>query len=117
MKSLAFSVLLLLLPCCLAARDRGQIEDVSPEVKAWVENLRDRNGVSCCATADGFKPQEVEWDIAERSYWVKIEGRWFNVPDEAVIHGQNRLGYAVVWYIHDEEYGFVIRCFLPGSET
>ena len=98
------------------ARDNGQDTHVSPDVKDWIEGLRDHLGVSCCATADGLRPQEVEWDIAAKRYRVKIEGAWLTVPDGSVIKEPNRLGYAVVW-IHEEPDGISIRCFLPGSAT
>src|SRR5262245_35767120 len=76
------------------ARDNGQYTDVSPDIKRWVEGLTDGQGRGCCATADGFRPEEVEWDTAENSYRVRIDGKWFVVPDGAVIKEPNRIGYA-----------------------
>ena len=96
------------------ARDNGQYSQVSPDIKKWVEGLTDRQGRGCCATADGFRPDEVDWDIAENSYRVMIGGKWFTVPDGAVIKETNRIGYALVWcYISNGS--VFIRCFLPGS--
>jgi hypothetical protein len=96
------------------AHDNGQYTQVSPEIKRWVEGLTDHQGRGCCATADGFRPEEVEWDTAENSYRVRIEGRWFSVPDTAVIKEPNRIGFAIVWYYVDSGKVY-IRCFLPGS--
>ena len=102
------------------AGDRGQYTQVSPDIKAWVERLTDQHGVNCCATADGVRPKEVEWDISANSYRVKLKGQWIPVPDEAVIKGPNRLGHAVVWFwleadfLTNEVYP-VVRCFLPGT--
>jgi hypothetical protein len=96
------------------ARDNGQYADVAPEIKTWIEGLTDHQGHGCCATADGFRPEEVEWDIAKGAYRVMISGHWINVPDGAVIKEPNRIGFALVWYYTDDG-AVVIRCFLPGS--
>lgn len=96
------------------ARDNGQYAQVSPDIKRWVEGLTDEKGRGCCATADGFRPDEVEWDMSENAYRVMISGQWFTVPDGAVIKQANRIGYALVWYYFDNG-ALMIRCFLPGS--
>ena len=64
--------------------------------------------------ADGFRPEEVEWDMTENAYRVMVAGQWFTVPDGAVIKQANRIGYALVWYYFDNG-ALTIRCFLPGS--
>ena len=108
------AVTMVLASAATQARDNGQYSQVSPDIKRWVEGLTDTQGRGCCATADGFRPDEVEWDIAENSYRAMIAGKWFTVPDGAVIKETNRIGYALVWYYMDN--GTVhIRCFLPGS--
>jgi len=96
------------------ARDNGQYTQVSPDIKRRVEGLTDDKGRRCCATADGFRPDEVEWDMSENAYRVMISGQWFTVPDGAVIKQANRIGYALVWYYFDNG-ALTIRCFLPGS--
>lgn len=96
------------------AHDLGQHAQVSPEINTWIEGLTDDKGRGCCATADGFKPEEVEWDMTQNAYRVMIGGEWFNVPDGAVIKEANKIGYAIVWYYKDSGKLF-IRCFLPGS--
>jgi hypothetical protein len=98
----------------IEARDNGQYTQVSPEVGKWVESLTDSRGVGCCATADGFRPEEVEWDTSDNSYRVRIDGRWFTVPENALIKEPNRIGFAIVWYYVDGS-TLHIRCFLPGS--
>lgn len=104
------------------ADDTGQNRQVSPEIEAWTEALTNQVGIGCCTTENGFRPAEVEWDISVNSYRVKLDGQWILVPDEAVIRGPNRLGYAAVWFEidHDidfEESTFEIRCFLPGAAS
>jgi hypothetical protein len=96
------------------AHDDGRYAQTDPSIKKWVEGLTDDQGAGCCATADGYAPEEVEWDIDTGKYRVRIDGKWVDVPDGAVIKEPNRLGYAVVWYWRG--YSTIhIRCFLPGS--
>lgn len=99
------------------ARDNGQYANVDPAIREWVQQLTDKEGHGCCATADGH-PAEYEWDTQGNRYRVRIEDEWYEVPAEAVIEEPNRLGYATVWYWWDwSEEGkktHHIRCFLPG---
>jgi hypothetical protein len=118
--SLAHVIALLLLVTLTAkvlARDYGQYRDIDPGLRQWIEALKDKTGKGCCETADGH-PAEYEWDIAGNRYRVRIEGEWYNVPEEAVIEGPNKLGYATVWYWIsweiDGKKTHHIRCFLPG---
>ena len=97
-----------------SARDMDKTDHNSPEVKAWVLSLKNGPGVACCATADGWRPQDVEWDVSRKGYRVKIEDHWVDVPDETVIHGPNKLGHAEVWYYHVNGLP-AVRCFLPGE--
>jgi hypothetical protein len=105
---------LLLAPLSASGRDLDHHDNVSPEIHAWVNGLKNQTGVSCCATADGWKPEAVEWDFDKHGYRVQIEGKWVDVADEAVIHGPNKLGHAEVWYYHVDGLPKV-RCFLPGE--
>src|SRR5262245_30011896 len=107
-------ITLVLASVATQARANGRYSQVSPEIKGWVESLTDDKGRGCCATADGFRPEEVEWDMAESAYRVRINGEWFKVPDGAVIKEANRIGYAIVWYFVDNG-ALTIRCFLPGT--
>lgn len=95
-------------------RDNGQYAQTNPSIKRWIEGLTDHQGRGCCASADGYSPEEVEWDIDTGAYRVRIGDKWVVVPDNAVITEANRIGYAVVWYyLNNGE--VTIRCFLPGS--
>jgi hypothetical protein len=99
------------------ARDNGQYRDTDPAIKEWIQQLTDKTGQGCCATADGH-PAEYEWDVAGNHYKVRIEGEWYDVPPEALVDEPNRLGYATVWYWWDWSVDgkktHHIRCFLPG---
>jgi hypothetical protein len=99
------------------ARDDGRFRNIDPEIKAWVKGLTDKHGEGCCDTADGY-PAEVEWDNDTGKYRVRLDGQWYDVPDDAVIEQPNRLGYAVVWWYQTHNgHQLVpkIKCFLPGA--
>src|SRR5258708_4142421 len=91
-----------MLPLAIAPRAEaavhGQLGLTSPEVKDWANSLEKKLREACCSAADGWKPQEVEYDIKESRYRVKIDGEWYDVPPDAVLQVPNRFGFAVVWY-------------------
>jgi hypothetical protein len=101
------------------AADHGQFGPMSPEVKAWANSLENKLKEGCCSTADGWRPQEVEYDMKGNKYRVKIEGDWYDVPAAAVIDVPNRFGFPVVWYYKVWDNGIrpsiSIRCFIPGA--
>jgi hypothetical protein len=100
------------------ARDYGQYHDIDPALRQWIEGWKDKTGRGCCETADGY-PTEYEWDTAGNRYKVRIEGKWYVVPAEAVVEGPYKVGFATVWYWWSFDLGgketHHIRCFLPGS--
>jgi hypothetical protein len=112
-----------MLPLAIAPRaeaaDHGQLGSTSPEVKDWANSLENKSREACCSAADGWKPQEVEYDIKESRYRVKIDGEWYDVPPDAVLQVPNRFGFAVVWYYQTWLDGIrpsiSIRCFIPGA--
>lgn len=108
--------LLLLLTAPALGYDRGQYNDVSPDIRAWVNGLTDANGMGCCAASEGVPPDEVQWDTAGDHYRVRIGGTWIDVPETALITKPNRLGRAVAW-IWWRDGKPVVRCFLPGDGT
>ena len=67
------------------AADHGQFGPTSPEIKAWANSLDNKLSEGCCSTADGWKPEEVEYDMTGNKYRVKIEGEWYDVPRDALI--------------------------------
>jgi hypothetical protein len=101
------------------AADHGQLGPTSPDVKAWASTLENKLKEGCCSTADGWKPEEVEYDMKGNKYRVKIDGEWYEVPPEAVVDVPNRFGFAVVWYYRSWLNGMKpsvsIRCFIPGA--
>lgn len=97
------------------ARDYGQYASTNPELKAWFDGLRSGKG-PCCSDADGTAVSDVDWESGHGHYRVRLEGEWFDVPDEAVITEPNRVGRTMVWPIRGY-LGVSIRCFMPGSMT
>jgi hypothetical protein len=96
------------------ARDDGRFAN-SP-LKEWFDRLASRNGL-CCAFADGFSLEDVDWDTQAGHYRVRIQGEWLVVPDDAVVTEPNRFGPAVVWPYNDRYGNKQIRCFMPGAGT
>jgi hypothetical protein len=119
----AVTALFLCLPLATPqAGDTNSRRPIGPEIKTWIEALTDQHGIGCCAIADGTRPREITWDITASSYRVKVGTQWLSVPDEAVIKGPNRLGYAVAWIDYDWDINtggmtLSVRCFLPGAAS
>ncbi len=104
--------LVLLIGGPLFARDDGRYAQGDPKIKRWIERLTDKNGASCCDTADGH---EVEgWAFGAEGYRVKVQGQWLDVPERALITGPNLLGYARAW-LYWENGQPRVRCFIPGA--
>ena len=88
----------------------------------WFQSLQTKNGLYCCARADGHPLDDGEWDTKDNHYRVFIQGEWTVVPDDAVISVPNKFGKAIVWLrdhadIASGEIETItrIRCFIPGS--
>ena len=101
------------------ATDHGQLGPISPEIRTWARTLENKLKMGCCASADGWKPEAVEYDIAADHYRVRIEGEWHDVPADALLDGPNKFGFPMVWYyrtyLNGEKSALYIRCFLPGA--
>jgi hypothetical protein len=73
----------------------------------------------CCSFADGFVVSDVDWESKDGRYRVRLEGRWIDVPDDAVITEPNRAGRTMVWPYTaargTDPLRTEIRCFMPGS--
>jgi hypothetical protein len=52
--------------------------------------------------------------LKDGHYRVRLEGRWIDVPDDAVVTEPNRAGRTMVWPMRFDGETF-IRCFMPGS--
>ncbi|TMJ54002.1 MAG: hypothetical protein E6G85_06410 [Alphaproteobacteria bacterium] len=107
-----FAALMVLGLAVAQARDDGRYAN-SP-LKSWFESLHSKNGLQCCADADGMVLADVDWDTKDGHYRVRLDGEWIAVPDDRVITEANRTGRPMVWpqYVNGNP---VIRCFMPGS--
>lgn len=94
------------------ARDDGRYAD-SP-LKAWFDRLASGKG-PCCSFADGTSVQDVDWEVRDGQYRVRLHGAWIDVPPSALVTEPNRFGPAVVWPYLDADGVTQIRCFLPGA--
>jgi hypothetical protein len=52
----------------------------------------------------------------EGHYRVRLDNKWVDVPDKAVITEPNHAGRTTVWPMRFDEQES-IRCFMPGSMT
>ena len=107
-------LLLLMLTAPLYARDNGQYAQVDPEIKNWFNSLKNQHNVPCCDTVDGHRLTEADWDTSGDHYRVRIEGKWEDVPPEAVLTTPNRIGVPIVWYGGSGQ-SLKIYCFMPGG--
>jgi hypothetical protein len=109
-------MLILLVICVPAlARDNGQYNNVSPEIRQRFRHQKSpKTGALCCEEADGTYAEE---DIRAGVYWTRFEqtkGEWIAVPPDVVIKDPNRNGGPVAWwYFLDGE--VQIRCYAPGG--
>jgi hypothetical protein len=121
-KSLAIGAMLLMLPL---AADPGKARDLdgryaNSPLKQWFDSLKSGKG-PCCSDADGSAVSDADWETKDGRYRVRLEGEWWNVPDDAVITEPNRAGRTMVWPVYYRSLGAAvrieIRCFMPGSMT
>jgi len=101
-----------LVPAFSFAHDNGQYHNA--QLKDWFNGLANKNKALCCSIADGHAIQDVDWDTQDGHYRVRVDGKWVDVPDEALVVVPNRFGQAVVWtYFMNGE--VAVRCFMPGA--
>ncbi len=88
--------------------------DQRDKAKQWFKDVRSPHGVPCCDTADGHR---TDYDMGQDNhYWVPIDGKWRQVPSEAVVYNSgNPIGEAIVWYVRQGPDTIYIRCFVPGG--
>ncbi len=97
------------------ARDLDGKYAQSP-LQKWFNSLTNQQKVPCCDTADGRRVEDADWETKGDGYRVRIDGKWMDVPESAVITQPNRAGSAIVWPYESMGQTF-IRCFIPGTLT
>ena len=94
------------------AFDNGQYEHVALEIRRWFKSVISPSGVPCCDEADGHR---TNYEVRGASYWVPIDGLWWEVPERSIIRDRgNPVGEAVVWYVYHRG-SIVISCFVPAD--
>lgn len=83
-------------------------------LRPWFESLASKKGL-CCSFADGRAVEDVDWQSKDGHYQVRLDNKWIDVPDNAVVTGPNWLGKTVVWPIWQSGNVWDIRCFMPGA--
>ena len=96
------------------ARDDGRYAD--QKLHDWFQGLASKKGL-CCSFADGSSISDVDWDVRDGRYLVRLHGEWIVVPDAALVTEGNKFGPAIVWPYMDSDGKIQIRCFLPGGGT
>ncbi len=87
-----------------------------PDLKEWFSGLHGTgNGQLCCSGSDALVLKDPDWESKDGHYRVRIEGKWIDVPDEAVIKEPNLDGQTMVWPIMGY-LGTTIRCFMVGAQ-
>jgi hypothetical protein len=108
-----FFLAVVLLLCLWSIAYAHDAHVVGTNMKQWFDGLQSGMG-ACCSNADGTALSDVDWESRDGRYRVKIEGKWIDVPDNAVLKVPNLAGPTMVWPIKVNN-GIAIRCFIPGT--
>jgi len=116
MKRIVLGLTLSMIGACLVgsvtARDLDGRYANSP-LKPWFDQLASGKGL-CCSMADGESVADPDWESKDGHYRVRLENKWIDVPDDALITEPNRAGRTMVWPVRFNGQ-LLIRCFMPGS--
>jgi hypothetical protein len=66
-------------------------------LKPWFNSLKSGKG-PCCSVADGLAVSDPDWE-KNGHYRVRLEYKWIDVSNDAVITKPNRAGRTMVWPI------------------
>jgi hypothetical protein len=77
----------------------------------WYKSLTQPNGVSCCDISDC---RRIEYRINKDGYEVRVEDRWWPVPQDRVLNVSNPTGNAVLCYRTTVD-DLIIYCFVPDG--
>jgi hypothetical protein len=119
---LAIAVVLGASVCASAVPPAGR--PIDPEMHKWYESLKQPDtGAGCCSISD-CRPYTSR--IAGDHYEILDHTRWLPVPNNVVLHRENKAGTAIACTRTQWNYGFGpppadfspdIMCFIPGPET
>src|SRR5271165_6919389 len=63
----------------------------APTEHQWWECQRN-GSLSCCSVADGHTISPIDWQTVGDHYEVRIESRWWPVPNNKLINSANQCG-------------------------
>ena len=109
--------LIALTTCIARAHDHNR-----PDLTPWFETLQSKGGVPCCDGKDGRSVDDPDVTMTEdgKHFRVRLDGKWYDVPDHALVMVPNKDGHAIVWTYDmwdGDKHGYGIRCFMPGPMT
>ena len=123
MRHLALAFVIFLFVLMLASVPRSHARDdgryAGSPLKAWFDSLANKEHKACCSDADGTALSDVDWESKDGHYRVQLDGKWWDVPDEAVLDQPNLWGRTMVWpvpYWDGAKRTFQIRCFIAGAQ-
>jgi hypothetical protein len=87
-----------------------------PDLDRWYDGLQAKGKWVCCHKRDAKELDDSDWDMKESHYRVRLNGRWYEVSDNALVIDKNLVGRALVWITFSGGTP-VVRCFLPGTMT
>lgn len=87
-----------------------------PELDSWYPTLKSGRGPCCDGPGvDAKFLADKDWESRDGHYRVRLDGKWIDVPDEAVLKEPNKDGRTLVWPMKYMDGSTHIRCFIPGS--
>jgi hypothetical protein len=113
---MALACIALLIAAVTVAPVHGH-DHARPDLDGWYHSLQSRKGL-CCGPEDEYAALNqldgFDWKMEGGNYKVFVDGRWLDVPPEAVIDQPNKAGRALVWLYHFQGEP-IVRCFMPGA--
>lgn len=99
------------------ARDPGgKYANADPAIKKWFSDQHNSLGQWCCNDADGHEYDGNYTINSDGSVTLEYEGKPHWMPAYKVLTGPNPTGYAVWWYLIDDEGQPTDYCFSPGPQ-
>ena len=103
-----------------------------PDLDGWFMQLKSRSHGLCCDYSEATAIADVDWrttdtdkcikfeDGDKGQYCVRLDDKWFLVPDAALVDDPNKFGQSMVWPVwygdaEDPHRRLFIRCFMPGA--
>jgi hypothetical protein len=108
--TLMIGALLVVACSCANAHDLKRAD-----LDKWFEGLKSISGGLCCAGREAKELDDSDWDTKDNHYRARLNGNWYDVPDNAVVKERNLVGRALLWVTPQVGHAPTIRCFMPGT--